>query len=95
MVEAVTLAGNADEVRREISELRELALQAETVEESESEAKLTHLRRVLEEQGFFENSELQPLIFTEFRDTLDYLLKRLESWGFKVGSIHGGMRPGL
>ena len=94
MVEAVTLAGNADEVRREISELRELALQAETVEESESEAKLTHLRRVLEEQGFFENSELQLLIFTEFRDTLDYLLKRLESWGFKVGSIHGGMRPG-
>ena len=43
MLEAITLAGNADEVRKEIAELRELAEQAATVEGTGHEAKLTRL----------------------------------------------------
>ncbi len=31
------------------------------------------------------------LLFTEFKDTLDYLVERLTTWGFRVGCIHGGM----
>ena len=94
MLEAVTLAGNAEEVRREIAELRGLAERAMSVVGSEAEAKLTKLREILQEQGFFEDADQQLLIFTEFNDTLDYLMERLRAWGFRVGSIHGGMKPG-
>ncbi len=94
MLEAVTLAGNADEVRKEIDELRQLAQQAVTVEAEDKEAKLTRLNEIMHEQGFFDNSDQRLLIFTEFKDTLYYLVGRLKSWGFRVGSIHGGMRPG-
>ena len=94
MLEAVTLAGNAEEVRRETAELRGLAERAMSVQGTEAEAKLTKLREILQEQGFFEDPDQQLLIFTEFRDTLDYLTERLKVWGFRVGNIHGGMRPG-
>ncbi len=94
MLEAVTLAGNAEEVRREIAELRGLAERAMSVVGSEAEAKLTKLREILQEQGFFDDADQQLLIFTEFKDTLDYLMERLKTWGFRVGSIHGGMRSG-
>jgi hypothetical protein len=41
MLEAITLAGSADQVRREIQELRRLATQAEAVEKAGVEAKLS------------------------------------------------------
>ena len=94
MLEAVTLTGNAHEVRNEIAELRGLAEDANAVEVSGSEAKLNRLRGILREQGFFDDPDQRLLIFTEFKDTLDYLVENLKEWGFRVGSIHGGMRPG-
>ena len=94
MLEAITLAANADQVREEIEELNQLADQARTVEESHSEAKLTKLKDLLHQEGFFDDSEKRLLIFTEFKDTLDYLVEKLETWGFRVGYIHGGMKPG-
>ncbi len=94
MLEAITLAGNADQVHEEIDELKELAKQAENVEKSHTEAKLTKLKDLLHEEGFFDHPGQRLLIFTEFKDTLFYLVENLESWGFKVGIIHGGMKPG-
>ncbi|MBI4238195.1 MAG: DUF3883 domain-containing protein [Deltaproteobacteria bacterium] len=94
MLEAITLAGNTEQVREEISELRELAVQAQAVEDSNTEAKLSKLRDLLQKEGFFDHREKRLLIFTEFKDTLDYLMGKLKSWGFEVGCIHGGMRPG-
>ena len=94
MLEAITLAGNAEQVREEIGELRELAAKAKEVEESGTEEKLARLRRIMQEEGFFDRPDQRLLLFTEFRDTLDYLMERLEDWGFIVGCIHGGMRPG-
>ena len=94
MLEAVTLAGNAAEVREEIAELRDLAERAKSVEDTESEEKLAKLKIILGEQGFFDDPDQRLLIFTEFRDTLDYLMEHLEAWGFQAGCIHGGMRPG-
>ena len=94
MLEAVTLAGNAEEVRKEIAELRQLAGQAATVEAAGQEAKLTRLNEIMREQRFFDDPDQRLLVFTEFKDTLDHLVERLKSWGFRVGSIHGGMRPG-
>ena len=94
MLEAITLAGNAEQVREEISELRQLAEQALGVEEAGVEAKLTKLKDLLHNEGFFDHADKRLLIFTEFKDTLDYLLEKLKTWGFKVGCIHGGMKPG-
>ena len=94
ILEAYTLAGNADQVREEIAELRELAEEAKAVEGSGSEAKLSCLRKIMQDEGFFDRPDQRLLIFTEFKDTLDYLMEQLKAWGFKVGCIHGGMKPG-
>ena len=93
-LEAITLAGNVQQVRDEIQELKALARQAQAVEDSGTEAKLSKLKELLQQEGFFDHPEKRLLIFTEFKDTLDYLMERLNSWGFRVGAIHGGMKPG-
>jgi len=93
-LEAITLTGSAEDVHEEVAELRELASQAETVETSGAEAKLEKLKNLLQEEDFFDNAEKRLLIFTEFKDTLNYLVEKLQSWDFRVGCIHGGMKPG-
>jgi len=94
MLEAITLAGNAEQVREEVAELRELARQAQEVEGTDAEAKLSKLKDVLHQEGFFDHPDKRLLLFTEFKDTLDYLVGKLKAWGFRVGCIHGGMKPG-
>ena len=94
MLEAITLAGNAEQVREEIAELLKLAEEAKTVENSGNQAKLEHLQKIMQDEGFFDRPDQRLLIFTEFRDTLDFLMEKLKAWGFSVGCIHGGMRPG-
>lgn len=94
VLEAISLAGNADQVRSEVGELRLLAEEARRVEDANSEAKLSRLKTLLEKEGFVGNPEQRLLVFTEFKDTLDYLVEKLKFWGFRVGFIHGGMKPG-
>ena len=94
LLEAISLANNAEEVHAEITELRELAQQALAVEQSGVEAKLSRLKELLHEQGFYGDRTQRLLIFTEFKDTLDYLMERLTDWGFRVGCIHGSMKSG-
>jgi superfamily II DNA or RNA helicase len=94
MLEAVTLAGSAEEVRGEVQELRRLAAQAQEIENAGIEAKLSRFKELLQTEGFFDRSDQRLLLFTEFKDTLDYLVERLKSWGFRVGSIHGSMKSG-
>ncbi len=94
LLEAITLAGSADLVRHEVQELRALSVQARAVEDAGTEAKLTILRAVLQKEGFFSHTDQRLLLFTEFKDTLDYLMAGLKSWGFRVGCIHGGMKSG-
>ena len=55
---------------------------------------MVRLKDVLQQEGFFDRPDQRLLLFTEFKDTLDYLVRRLMSWGFRVGAIHGGMKPG-
>jgi hypothetical protein len=92
--EAVTLAGNAQQVHEEIQSLRELAAQAQAIKDSGLEEKLAKLKALLHQQGFFDKPDERLLIFTEFKDTLTYLVEKLRSWGFRVGFIHGSMKPG-
>ena len=94
LLDAVTMADRADEIRSEIEELKGFAVQAQAVADAGGEAKLSRLREILQEQGFFDSPEQRLLIFTEFKDTLDYLVEQLNSWGFRVGQIHGGMHTG-
>jgi superfamily II DNA or RNA helicase len=86
-LEHLTIARNIDDVRVEIAELERLIAQAERVRAQEIESKLVGLRdKVLKHLG---NRKL--LIFTEFRDTLDYLADKLRGWGYNVITIHGQM----
>lgn len=94
LLDAITLAGNAEQVREEIGELRRLAQRAQAVEGSGNEAKLARLRDILQKEGFFDDPGQRLLLFTEFKDTLNYLMERLRAWGFQVGCIHGGMKAG-
>ncbi len=94
LIEAISLTDNADAIREEIAELRALALRAEAVERQGVEAKLTRLERLLRKDGFFDRPDQRLVLFTEFKDTLDYLVEKLRGWGFRVATIHGGMKPG-
>jgi len=94
LLDAITLAGNAEQVREEVNELQRLAERTEAVETSGNEAKLTRLQEILQEEGFFDHPDQRLLVFTEFKDTLNYLMDRLRAWGFRVGCIHGGMKAG-
>lgn len=94
LLEAITIAQNPAQVREEISRLEQLAERAKALEEAEAEAKLAKLRIVLREEGFFDKPNERLLIFTEFKDTLDYLVENLRKWGFQTGFIHGGMAIG-
>ena len=90
----MSVARNPQELREEIDDLLRLAKMAEDVEAAGVEAKLSKLKKVLQDEGFFDHPEQRLLIFTEFKDTLDYLVKRLRDWGFRVGFIQGGMKAG-
>jgi len=93
-LEAITIARNAHELKEEIRELQRLADKARAVENSGAEAKLSKLRELLQEHHFFDRPDQRLLIFTEFKDTLEYLVRELRGLGFRVGFIHGGMKPG-
>ena len=79
-----------DELKHEIGTLSDLSAQARQLYESGREAKFEKLREVLGDRRF---AGEKCLIFTEHRDTADYLLRRLEALGFsgQVGQIHGGL----
>ena len=94
ILEAITLTDSIQQVREEITELRQLAEETKTVENTGCEAKLECLRSIMQDEGFFDHHDQQLLIFTEFKDTLDHLTEQLKAWGFCVGCIHGGMKVG-
>jgi len=91
LVERLTSAESREELKTEIDVLDNLVILARDVEKREVEAKLTELKSVIEELRLKErNSKL--LVFTESRDTLNYLIEKIRSWGFSTTQIHGLMR---
>jgi SNF2 family DNA or RNA helicase len=86
-LENLTLADNIEDVVAEIEQLEALIAQADKVRQQETESKLVKLRdQVLANLG-----ERKLLIFTEFRDTVNYLVEKLRTWGYQVITIHGQM----
>ncbi|MEZ0343385.1 MAG: helicase-related protein [Caldimicrobium sp.] len=92
--ESVTVASDPGELKREIETLKKLIEMARDIIAREDEVKLKELRGAIEE-GFKKIREMKGnpkiLIFTESKDTLEYLVKKIKSWGYKVNYIHGGM----
>ena len=88
--EALSLAENREELRKEIAILDGLIAEARAIIDTHSEAKLSELRDTLSKLGQ-SNPGRKILIFTESRDTLDYLENRISKWGYSVNTIHGAM----
>jgi len=88
LLEKLTSVDTLDELKEEIERLDELVKLAREVERKEIETKLVELKRVIDEEKLIKNGE-KLLIFTEFRDTLEYLVEKIRSWGFSVTYIHG------
>lgn len=81
-------------LRSEILHLGKLIDQAQQLERREVESKLVKLREVITRQGVFADPKMKLLIFTEHKDTLDYLAGKLRDCGLTVTQIHGGMKIG-
>lgn len=77
-------------LQKELEYLERIIEIGETVRASLQEAKFFKLRELIE-SAQYQNEKL--LIFTEHRDTLDYLMQRFEALGYtgQIAHIHGGM----
>ena len=102
-LEDVVVSADPTRLREEIARLTQLIDQARNLERREVESKLNKLRSVLKDQGFFSDPQKKLLIFTEHKDSLDFLagdgrdnrpLGKLREWGLTVTQIHGGMKIG-
>ena len=93
-LEAVVASIEPSKLREEIAALDKLTNQARLLEQREVESKLVKLKNVLTEQGIFSDPTHKLLVFTEHKDTLDYLVGKLRGWGLSVTQIHGGMKIG-
>ena len=90
LVERLTAAETREELQAEINTLAELTRLAREAEQHELETKLTELRKVMEDEQLQQTRE-KLLIFTESRETLEYLTEKLRGWGYSVVTLHGGM----
>jgi hypothetical protein len=88
-VERLTLAQNMGELETEIEELARLVDLARRTQRTVVETKFEQLRDVISKHIAGTNEKL--LVFTESRDTLDFLMRKLADLGFSVTQIHGGM----
>jgi superfamily II DNA or RNA helicase len=87
-LEGITAARTPEELREELEEIEELIGLAQQAERAGEEAKVGELRRVVEER-LRHHPEEKLIIFTEFKDTLLALRRKIEQWGFPVAVIHG------
>lgn len=89
---SITAAARISDLRDEVNALNRLVRQARRVEEQGDERKLQALLTCLErsEFGELQDGRGKLMIFTEHRDTLDYLRERLEH-KYQIVEIHGGM----
>lgn len=79
-----------EDLNEEIGILTELREQARRLDAAGRESKFEKMCEILRDPRFVDE---KCLIFTEHRDTAEYLLRRLEALGYsdRVGQIHGGL----
>ena len=93
-LEQVVASVNPATLQHELGQLGRLIVQARGLEQREVESKLVKLRELLLSQGIFADPTMKLLLFTEHRETLDYLVAKLGAWGLTVTQIYGGMKIG-
>lgn len=88
-----TVAEQLDQLREELRELERLVKLAQQTIDIGTEKKLNALKDCLARAEFDElkDGRGKLLIFTEHRDTLEYLKQNLTAWGYTTCEIHGGM----
>ncbi len=86
--ETLSVAETKEELEREIKTIERLIEMADRIIKKESEVKLKELKKLMESDKL-KNQKI--LIFTESRDTLEYLYDKIRSWDYSVNYIHGGM----
>ncbi|MGQ9799272.1 MAG: helicase-related protein [Ignavibacterium sp.] len=93
--ETLSTAESKEDLQREIFVISQLIDKAKSIISSENEVKLRELKKAIGE-GFNKINEVQGnrkiLIFTESKETLEYLVAKIKSWGYSVNYIHGGMK---
>ncbi|ASW95178.1 helicase-related protein [Mycobacterium intracellulare] len=100
LLDAATAAQTVEELDAELYELAELTKVAKQVRDSGTDRKWTELSRILQDHALTADKKGWPrklIIFTEHRDTLDYLAGKIRSLLGKpdaVQAIHGGVRRG-
>ena len=79
-----------DKLEEEREEVQRLVDRAETVYARGTESKFQRLLEVLDDPDYRDE---KMIIFTEHRDTLTFIVRRLEALGYtgKIVQIHGGM----
>ena len=98
LLDAATAAQTVEELDAELLELAELTTVAKQVRDSGTDRKWTELSRILQDEALTVDANGWPrklIIFTEHRDTLDYLAGRIRTLIGKpnaVQAIHGGVR---
>ncbi len=95
LLDETTVALELDQLRAEITALRELVVQSARVRENAQDSKLSALKECLSVAEFQELTDGRGrlLVFTEHRDTLVHVREHLEAWGYTTCEIHGGMNP--
>jgi SNF2 family DNA or RNA helicase len=91
--ETLSVAENREELEKEIHTIEGLISLAKEIIQEEKEMKLRQLKQTLKElSSTTERQSRKILIFTESKDTLEYLEKKIREWGFLTNTIHGGMK---
>ncbi len=95
LIDEYTAAIELDQLRAEIAALKDLVEEARRVREAANDSKLKALKSCLERAQFAElkDGRGKLLLFTEHRDTLNYVKEHLTRWGYSTCEIHGGMNP--
>ncbi len=92
--ETLSVAENREELQKEIATIETLIEQAKAIINNEEEIKLKELKKALRElsEKYKDTKDKKILVFTESRDTLEYLEKKIRTWGYRTNTIHGGMK---
>jgi superfamily II DNA or RNA helicase len=102
-LEEAVASFDPNDLRLEIAELQKLIRDGKVLEVQEAEVKVRRLKELLTDQGVFADPTMKLLLFTEHKDTLDFLvgdgrdgrpLGKLRHWGLSVTQIHGSMKIG-
>ncbi len=88
IVSGATAARNPVELAAELQQVQALLILARAAYDKQQESKFERLKALLKDYP-----DTKILIFTEHRDTLNFLVARLEGLGYadRITTIHGGM----